>query len=136
MQYLIESKNIRIEYAPERIALAVHVSGSEIVWQWADGGKLRLGDGTELLFSSGECQSCACKRGRVDGVKATYTNLRDAQGKMYPFTVETFVGVDQNTDLLRVQAAVTGDEPGNIAALVYPPRMQFDAPEGDRKSVV
>ena len=136
MQYLIESQKIRVEYEPEQGALTVRVAGSDTVWKWADSGKLRLGDGRELSLLSGECKSQACKRGRIAGVQAIFTSLHDAQGNAYPFCVDTFVGIDQNTDVLRVQAAVTCDQPGNIAALVFPPRMQFDADEGQGYTVL
>ena len=136
MQYPVESKRIKLLYDPEALALQVHVEGSEVVWQWADGGKLRLGDGNELLLCHAKCQSRACKRGRIEGVQATYTDLRDAQGNVYPFTVDTFVGIDRNTDHLRVQAAVTGDAPGNIAALEFPPRMKFEVEEGHGYTVL
>ncbi|MBO7295632.1 MAG: hypothetical protein J6V39_00085, partial [Clostridia bacterium] len=136
MQYPVESKNIKLVYDPQAIALEVHVEGSDVVWSWAEGGKLRLGDGTVLPFFAGECQSRACKRGRIEGVQATYTSLRDEKGNAYPFTVDTFVGIDQNTDQLRVQATVTGDAPGNVAALEFPPRMKFEAAEGHGYTVL
>ncbi len=136
MQYLIETKHIKLVYDPEAISLTVHVAGSDIAWSWADGGKLRLGNGTELLLCAGTCKSRACKRGRIDGVQATYTDLRDAQGNAYPFAVDAFAGIDATTGQLRVQAVVTGDQPGNIAALVYPPRMRFEAGEGEGYTVL
>ena len=40
MQYPVESKRIKLLYDPEALALEIHVEGSEVVWQWADGGKL------------------------------------------------------------------------------------------------
>ncbi|MBO5842274.1 MAG: hypothetical protein J6R46_04675, partial [Clostridia bacterium] len=136
MQYPVESKNIKLVYDPQAIALEVHVEDSGVVWSWAEGGKLRLGDGTVLPFLAGECQSRACKRGRIEGVQATYTSLRDEKGNAYPFTVDTFVGIDQNTDQLRVQATVTGDAPGNVAALEFPPRMKFEVKEGHGYTVL
>ena len=32
MQYLVESKQIKLVYDPEAIALEVHVEGSDVVW--------------------------------------------------------------------------------------------------------
>ncbi len=136
MQYLIKTESIRLEYDPEALALCVGVAGSEISWSWADCASLRIPSGEELYFRAASCQSRACKRGRMDGVRAVYTGFCDASGQQYPYAVDTFVGIDTTTGQVRMQAAVTGDAPGNIAALVWPPRMKFEAGEGEGYTVL
>lgn len=136
MCYVIENKGIRLEYCPEDVALTVTVKGSEIAWSWADAGKVRLGDGRELLLSGAKCESRAYQNGIMDGVRATYTGLCDAQGREAAFAIETFVGLEESSGQLRVQAWVVGDGHGEIAALEYPPRMKFEAGEGEGYTVL
>ncbi|MBQ7378705.1 MAG: hypothetical protein IJW70_03380 [Clostridia bacterium] len=136
MQYLIQNNKLRLEYDPEELSLCVHVEGSDIMWSWADAGKIRLGDGTELLLKKAKCQSCAYQNGVMDGVRATYTGLCDAAGREYAFSVETYVALEKSSGQLRVQAWVVDDARGQIAALEYPPRMKFDAAEGDGYTVL
>ena len=136
MQYLIQSDLLCLHYDPEAVALRVDVQGSNVSWSWIDDACLRMGDGLELAFRTAKCQSKTRKLGNMDGVQATYTGFCDAAGNALPFTVDTFVGIDPASGQLRVQADVRGDAPGNIAALVYPPRMQFDAKEGEGYTVL
>ena len=136
MQYVVQTKGISLEYCPESLSLCISVADGEILWKWADAALVRLGDGTELPFKAASCQSRACKRGRLEGVWAQYSGLRDGEGNVYPYEVDTFVGVDPTSGQVRMQASVSGDAPGNIAALVWPPRMQFDAKEGEGYTVL
>lgn len=136
MKYQIVTRKLQLEYDPEILALTVRVLGSDEVWTWSDGGVLRLGNGAEVSLGAAQCQSRACKRGRLDGVQATYTGLRDAQGNAYPFTVDTFVGYDAASGHVRMQATVRKDQPGDVASLVWPPRMRFAVKEGEGYTVL
>ncbi|MBQ8409012.1 MAG: hypothetical protein IJY39_09130 [Clostridia bacterium] len=136
MQYLFQTKNISVEYDPEAISLKVSVAGGKTDWSWASTGSIRLGNGTELNLAGAKCQSYAYNNGTMNGARALYSDFIDANGQKLSFTVETFVGVDETSDELRTKAWVVGDAKGEIAALVYPPRMKFDAAEGEGYTVL
>ena len=136
MQYIIQNDKLRIEYQPESLALCAHVAGSDVTWSWADAGKIRMGDGAEIALGNAKCESRAYQNGIMDGVRATYTGLCDQKGREYPFTLETYVAIESSSGQLRVQAWVVGDGRGQIAALEYPPRMKFEANEGEGYTIL
>ena len=136
MQYLIQTDKVRLDYDPEAISLRVTVAGSDVVWHWADAGKVRLGNGAELRLTSAKCQSYTYANGCTNGVRATYTGFCDAAGKEYPYVLETYVGLEAASEQMRVQAWIQGDGRGEIAALEYPPRMRFEAGEGEGYTVL
>lgn len=136
MQFLIQNEKISLKYNPEEVSLQVSVAGSDVIWSWAEAGCVRLGNGLELPLVGAVCQSHAYKNGCMEGVRASYTGLCDAQGRKYGFAVETFVGWDASSEQLRVQAWLVGDGRGEVAALVYPPRMRFEAGEGEGYTVL
>ena len=136
MQYLLQNKIIKVEYDPEAITLSVATEGSDTIWSWASTGSVRLGNGTELDLVDAKCESFAYKNGTVDGVRASYSGFCGSDGQKRAFTVETFVGVDESSGELRAQAWLNGDGHGEIAALVYPPRMKFEAKEGEGYTIL
>lgn len=136
MQYLIQTDKIRLDYDPEDISLRITVAGSDIGWCWANAGSVRLGNGIELPLASAACQSEAYQNGIEQGVRAIYTDLRDAAGNEYAFSVQTYVCLEHSSGQMRVRATVTGDGRGEIAALNFPPRMKFEAAEGEGYTVL
>lgn len=136
MEYILTTPSLSVKYTPEEFRLYVRSSNSDIIWSWATSGKLRLGNGDEIDLSDADCTSSAYKNGTVDGVRAIYENVTDKSGQKRNFTVETFVGIDEASNDLRVQAQITGDGHGEIAALIFPPRMKFDAREGQGYTVL
>lgn len=136
MKYLLQNKIIKAQYDPEEITLSVEVEGSDVVWSWASTGKLRLSDGAELDLANAVCKSFAYSSGTMDGVRARYSGLCSPNGQQMAFTVETYVGIDETSGELRTHAWVEGDKFGEISALVYPPRMRFDAKEGEGYTVL
>ena len=136
MKYAFQNKTIKVQYDPEAITLNVSTEDSNIVWSWASTGKVRLANGAELDFADVACESAAYTNGTMEGVRASYRGFCDADGNKREFTVETFVAVDDASGQLRVQAWVHGDGHGEVAALVYPPRMKFEAKEGEGYTVL
>ena len=136
MQYIFNNQTIKVEYDPEVMSLSVLTAGSDIVWSWADSGKVRLGGGGEISLTDAECQSSVYQNGTLNGVRATYSGFCDAKGQKRAFVVETFVGVDEASGQLRTRAWMKGDGHGEVAALVFPPRMKFEVAEGDGYTIL
>ena len=136
MQYLLNTSGLKITYDPEAITLQVSTKGGKTAWTWGKGAVVRLGDGTEVSLSNAKCNSFAYKNGTMDGVRATYGDFVGANGQKLGFTVETYVGVDESSGQLRCQSRVVGDGMGDIAAVLFPPRMKFDAAEGEGYTVL
>ena len=136
MQYIFNNQTIKVEYDPETMSLNVSTAGSDVVWSWADAGKVRLGGGGEISLADAECQSYAYQNGTLNGVRASYRGFFDANGQKRTFVVETFVGVDEASGQLRTRAWMTGDGRGEVAALVFPPRMKFDVAEGEGYTIL
>ena len=130
MNYTFENRIIKVEYDPAALSLRVAITGSDVVWSWASGGSVRLGAGAELALKDAKCESYAYENGTMKGVCAKYSDFCLADGSKVPFKVETFVGVDEASGELRTKAWIEGDRHGEIAALVYPPRMSFDSSDG------
>lgn len=136
MQYLIQNDQIRIEYDPCVLSLTVKVAGSDISWSWAQAGSVRLGNGIEVSLAAATCKSEAYTNGIEQGVRAEYTGICDPQGREYAFSVQTFVCLENSSGQMRVRATVIGDGHGEIAALNFPPRMKFEAGEGQGYTVL
>ncbi len=136
MRYNIESDLLKLDYTPETSALTVTVSGSDVTWSWADQPFLVLTDETSLSFADAHCESRAHNTGTSKDIRATYTQFRDGEGKVYPYTVETNLSVNTATGAVKAEAHVLGDGMDEIAALAYPPRMRFTAPEGHGYTVL
>ena len=136
MSYRIQSTHFEVVYTPEALALTVAVQGSDVVWSWANHPFLVLSNGKSLSFAEAACESREFATGVDRGVRATYTGFTDGEGNTYPYVVETSVSVNPNTGYLKAEARVEGDGMGEIAAMAYPPRMKFDAPEGHGYTVL
>jgi len=136
MQYSLNTDILRIEYDPESISLTVSVEGGKAAWSWGKGAIVRLGNGTTASLSEAKCDSFFYKSGTMDGVRATYSDLVNSNGQKLGFTVETYVGIDKSSGQLRCQSRVVGDGMGDIAAVLFPPRMKFDAAEGEGYTVL
>ena len=136
MKHLLKNKIIKVEYDPEVIALNVEVEGSDIAWSWVGTPSVRLSDGAELDFASAKCESYAYNNGTMRGVRAIYSEFCNSDGEKAGFSVETFVGVEESSGELRAQAWLKGDARGEVSALVYPPRMKFEAKEGEGYTVL
>ena len=136
MSYRIQSTNLDLVYTPETSALTVTVQGSTVAWSWANQPFLVLTNGKSLSFAEASCESREFVTGVDRGVRATYTGFTDGEGNTYSFAVETTVSINPNTGFLKAEARVDGDGMGEVAALAYPPRMKFDAPEGHGYTVL
>ncbi len=136
MSYVITSDSLRLDYTPESCSLTVTVAGSDRTWSWSSVPSLVLPGGDTLYFTSGVCESAVHNTGVAHGVRAVYRDLRDGEGKLYPYRVETHLSVDLASGDVKAIATVIGDGPGEIAALAYPPRMGFTAPEGHGYTVL
>ena len=136
MHYTLDTDFLKLEYSPETSSLTVRIPNADIAWSWANQPFLVLADGSSIEFSNTSCTSTPHDTAVSRGVRTTYTELRDGAGRLYPFNVETEVAVNLTTGMLRAEARVTGDKPGEITALAYPPRMAFDAPAGHGYTVL
>ena len=136
MSELISAHGLTLDYAPETCSLTVTVAGSPVSWSWSSHPFLVPADGRSLDFVAAHCESRPFQSGVADGVRAVYSDFADSEGKRYPYTVETCVSVDRSTGAVKVEARVTGDGPGELAALAYPPRMEFHPPEGHGYTVL
>lgn len=136
MSYTLKHNALTISYTPETAALSVSVEGSHMTWSWATAPFLTLSNDKKLILTSGVCESTSHDTGVSHGVRATYSHLHDDDGNEYPYTVETEVSVNLATGMLKAEARVTCDGLGEIAALVYPPRMSFTAPVGHGYTVL
>ncbi|MBR5880424.1 MAG: hypothetical protein IKZ16_01950 [Clostridia bacterium] len=136
MQYLIQNDKLCVSYDPEAPALRVSVPGSDIAWSWGSTGYVRLGDGRVLDFAQAECKSSTWNMGVLQGVRADYSGFCDAEGNKMAFHVETYVGIDRPTGQLRLNATMVDDAHGEVAALAWPPRMKFEAGEGEGYTVL
>ncbi|MBE6559469.1 MAG: hypothetical protein E7661_10775 [Ruminococcaceae bacterium] len=135
MRYCIEIEHFKLDYTPETSAFTVTLTGQEVVWKWANDPFLVVG-GKSLAFSTAKCESRVHDTGVSRGVRAIFTEFKDEDGHIYPYTVETYVSIDTSTGYIKAEAHVTGDQRGEISTMAYPPRMKFDAPEGHGYTVL
>lgn len=133
MMYEFGTKECRALYEPEQFTLAVTAAGNS--WNWNSTPSIRLTNGKLLSFGGTTCRAKPCKTGVTDGVRAWYTGFCDGEVS-YPFEVSTFVGVDFATGALRVEVSLDKDKPGEIDGMLYPPRMRFDAKEGEGYTIL
>ncbi len=136
MSYQLQTNRFALDYTPETSALTVTVAGSPVIWSWANDPFIVLSDGKSLSFSNAACESREFATGVDRGVRATYRGFTDGEGTVYPYVVETRISVNPDTGFLKAEARLEGDGTGDIAALAYPPRMKFDAPEGHGYTVL
>ena len=136
MNYRIEASHLTLDYVPEACELTVTLQGTDISWSWSNKPFLVLSDKTTLILTDGDCESSVHDTGVSKGVRAVYKNLRDAEGKLYPYVVSTEVSVNPDTGMVKAEARVTEDGMGEIAALAYPPRVSFDVAEGEGYTVL
>lgn len=136
MRYQMQFDKLSLDYCPETLDLTVSVAGSDVTWSWTGGASLSLATGQWLHFAAATCESREHVTGVARGVKAVYTALTDEAGKEYPYLVETFVGFDLTTGDLKAEVRVERDQPGEISALVFPPRFAYDAAEGEGYTVL
>lgn len=136
MSYTLTADRLRVDYTPETSALTVSVDGAPHTWSWSCQPFLVLANGVAMPFLDAKCESYAHDTGVSKGVRAVYTEFRDTEGRVYPFTVRTTVSIDPDSGFLKAEALVEGDAPGEMAALAYPPRMGFNAPEGHGYTVL
>lgn len=127
MDYLIRNTDLRLDYQPESCALTITLGTHQ--WHWDSEPCIVLSDGTTLPFSCASCTSAPLKTGVTEGVAATYTNFH-TDSVNYPFTLDTFVGLDAATGFLRVEFSLTGEQEGEIDAVLYPPQMRVEDPNG------
>ena len=137
MQYYFQTSGIKVQYDPEAVSLCVSIEGSDTQWAWADNsGGIRLCSGEGFSLSNASCKSYAYKNGTMDGVRATYSDFSNGNGNKKGFTLETYVGIDGASGQLRCISWIDGDGIGEINALLYPPRMKFDAESGEGYTVL
>ena len=136
MNYRIEASHLTLDYVPEACELTVTLQGTDISWSWSNKPFLVLTDHTSLILTDGDCESAAFDRGTTRGVRALYKNIRDGEGNPTHYSVETEVSLNLATGQLKAEARVLGDGMGELAALAYPPRMSFNAPEGHGYTVL
>ena len=138
MNYRLENAGLVLDYTPETSSLTVTVVERAMTWSWTGGAAISLTDQTWLDFSSATCESAEFRAGVgvSKGIRATYTNFKDEAGKVYPFSVVTTLVVDETTGDVKTEATLKGDAFGQVAALIYPPRMQFDAKAGEGYTIL
>ncbi|MBQ7982213.1 MAG: hypothetical protein IJ302_01480, partial [Clostridia bacterium] len=136
MSYQMKNQTLTVDYSSEAASLKVSVAGSAVCWSWTGTPFVRTSDGAVLEFTGAVCESREYKTGVADGVRAVYTGFCGADGKQYPYRVETFVYLDIASGDLKTEVRLDGDEKGEIAALAFPPRMKFDAGEGEGYTVL
>ena len=101
MNYQIQAPHITLDYTPETCALTVTLNGTDITWSWSNKPFLALNDKTTLTITDGDCESVVHNTGVSKGVRAVYKNLRDAEGKIYPYVVSTEVSVNPDTGMAK-----------------------------------
>ena len=136
MNYTLRHDLFSVSYTPETCGLTVTVKGSDTRWSWHTVPFLVRADQTSLALTDSDCESHTFDRGTSRGVRAIYKNLRDSEGNPTPISVQTEVSINLATGQLKAMACVLGDGKGELAALAYPPRMRFDAPEGHGYTVL
>lgn len=124
MEYRISDKNLHLVYTPETLALTVSSDGCDVLWSWTGDAEIILTDGTHLSFARAHCESRPYDTGVSTGVRASYTGF-SSDGKTYPFAVETHVFLDCTDNSLRAEFRLSGDAPGEILEVQYPPRFAF-----------
>ena len=136
MNYTLKHNDLSVSYIPETCDLTVTVPGSDITWSWSSKPFLVLKDGTSLYLTDGVCESKTYNTAYYNGVRATYSSLRDSEGNLTPYTVETEVTLNLDTGFVQATASVHGESLGELKALAYPPRMEFKVPEGHGYTVL
>lgn len=135
MAYTLQCGILTVNYDPERSKLDVHTEGTDVVWSFADAGSICICDGTRLDIKNAVCKSFEYESGAAKGVRAEYTGFSNGDIS-YAFTLDTYVSLEKSSGELRFGAWVTGDKKGEIARLEYPPRMKYEAKEGEGYSVL
>lgn len=130
MEYTLQHSALQVSYTPEACQLSVLVKEAGKVWSWSSTPYVQLTDQRRLNLTEGECRSRSFDRGTTCGVYATYSHLRDDEGRPTGLSVETEVSLCMATGRLKVTARVMGDGEGEVSSLFYPPRMGFAPSEG------
>ena len=84
MNYTLKHNDLSVSYIPETCDLTVTVPGSDITWSWSSKPFLVLKDGTSLVLTDGVCESKTYNTAYYNGVRATYSSLRDSEGNLTP----------------------------------------------------
>ena len=117
MNYQIKTPHITLEYTPETTALSVTVNSRDITWKTANIPFIVLGD-KSVAFTDAKCESHAYQTGVSQGIRTVYSQFTDADGTVYPFSVETDVSVNHATGFVKVEARVEGDGKGTSTAAI------------------
>ena len=95
-----------------------------------------LADGTRISFGTARCETSEYETGVSRGVRAEYSGFRTPDGKTRPYVISTYVYADLATGDLCAEAAFSGDAPGEIHSMAYPPRFAFDEGSDERYTVL
>ena len=136
MEYQIQNEKLSLTYTPETASLTVTVKERDISWSWTGEAAVSLTDQTWLRLDRAHCESHAYTTGVATGVRATFTGFCDAEGKAYSFALGTDLSLDLTTGDVRAESWLEGDALGEVAAVVFPPRMRFDAEPGHGYTVL
>ena len=136
MTYTWNNQTVSLQYDPAKAELNIAVAGSDVTWAWEGAPFITLANGVTLNFTDAHCESRAYKTGVADGVRATYSRFAKEDGTFYPYTVETYVYLDIASGDLKTEVRLDGDQKGEVAAVAFPPRMKFDAAEGEGYTVL
>lgn len=124
MLYTITRQDITLHYDPEALSLTLHQN--DVLWRWATVPAIIRADGTRLSFADAVCDSSPYRTGVTDGVRASYRRFTDGKTE-YPYTVETFVGLDLTDGTLRAEMRLEGDEKGELKEVRYPGAFALEA---------
>jgi len=133
MLYQLQNQALQLEYCPETFQLTLKQTNT--TWCWKEIPSIRLENGTTLSFANAKCVSEPRKTGVADGVHAVYSAFTDGT-TVYPYEVDTFLGLDVTTGNLRVEMSLRQDQPGEVHGVCYPPAFHFDAAEGEGYTIL
>ena len=119
--YEIRGKKLCIRYEPENFGLVAATRNSE--WKFDRNPSLALETGGPLLFTEAECRHRAFCDSITDGVRAEYA----FDGGIVAIT---FIGIEIETDRLRIEIYFENERDFQIRKLKYPTALKFEAEKG------
>ncbi len=129
MEYSFAYGSLSVTYQPKTLSLSIGAVGAQRIFSWTGDACILTSDGDVLSFAGAECSAAPYRTGVSEGVRATYTGF-SANGKDYPYTVETYVCIDYTDGSLKTEMRLSGDEKGEIREVQYPPRFAFNDTPG------
>lgn len=108
------------------------VSLGEEEWRFNDCSRIIMRNGDEIYFRDAMCSSKEFTTGVDHGIRAVYTEMKAQNGTPYhDLSVYTAITFDSTAGTLKCRMRVTGDKNDQVATVVFPGAIEYDAQKGE-----